>query len=214
MRIDHLVWYDADLERGRSYFAESLAAAPAFGGSHPGEGTANYLVSLGEHTYLEILGRDVAQAHASLDSEIAAQSGSGLYHWACGGIPISDLAARAEAAGLACSISAGGRVKPDGSRLDWTCLGIRGHEHGALVPFFIDWHETVHPARSAPRGGNIVEFVAVSPHAASLKAIYDALGVDVAVRQGATAGVVATIEAASVRLMLRSFAPLPRGYVI
>jgi len=100
MRIDHLVWYDANLEQGRGYFAERLAAAPAFGGSHPGEGTANYLASLGDDTYLEILGQDPAQADASLDSEIAALAGSGLYHWACGGIPISDLAARAEAAGL------------------------------------------------------------------------------------------------------------------
>ncbi len=214
MRIDHLVWYDANLEQGRGFFAERLAAAPAFGGSHPGEGTANYLASLGDDTYLEILGRDPAQADASLDSEIAALAGSGLYHWACGGIPISDLAARAEAAGLPCSISAGGRVKPDGTRLDWTCLGVRGHEYGALVPFFIDWHETVHPARSTPRGGSIVEFVAVSPRPASLKAIYDALDVDVAVEQGPTAGIVATIESASGRLMLRSFAPLPRGYVI
>jgi hypothetical protein len=58
MRIDHLVWYTAELAAGRRYFAERMDCQPAYGGEHPGEGTANCVMALGASTYLEILGRD------------------------------------------------------------------------------------------------------------------------------------------------------------
>ena len=214
MRIDHLVWYGAGLEAGRSFFAARLDKAPAYGGSHPGEGTANHLSALGPDTYLEILGRDPGQPDARLDPEVAALEGEGLYHWAVGGIAIADLKARAEAAGLAHGIAAGGRAKPDGTKLAWTFFGVRGHGFGALIPFFIDWHDTPHPARAAPRGGSLVEFTVMSPQAARLQAIYDALGIDVSVREGPEPGFAATIQAAARPLALRSLAPLPHGYVI
>ena len=114
MHIDHLVWYGAGLEAGRAFFAARLEEAPAYGGSHPGEGTANHVSALGPTTYLEILGRDPDQRDATLDPEVAALKGEGLYHWAVGGIAIADLQARAEAAGLAHGTAAGGRTKPDG----------------------------------------------------------------------------------------------------
>ncbi len=66
MRIDHLVWYCADLAEGERYFAERMDRASIYGGVHPGEGTANRLLSLSDATYLEILGRDPAQAETSL----------------------------------------------------------------------------------------------------------------------------------------------------
>lgn len=37
MRIDHLVWWCADLAEGERRFTEWLGVAPAFGGVHPGE---------------------------------------------------------------------------------------------------------------------------------------------------------------------------------
>ncbi|MBM3520454.1 MAG: VOC family protein [Alphaproteobacteria bacterium] len=214
MRIDHLVWYGADLAASRDDFTGKLDTAPAYGGEHPGEGTANYLASLGAATYLEILGRDPGQSAASLAAEIAALKGHGLYHWAVGGIAIADLAARAEAVGLAHGIAAGGRTKPDGTKLAWTCLGIHGHGFGALVPFFIDWHETPHPARSAPRGGALAELRIETPSPVGLQHIFDALGIDLTVSEGAEARLVARLETNRGAIELKSFAPVPRGYTI
>ena len=153
MRIDHLVWYRPDLAEGRRHFETRMDAQPAYGGEHPGEGTANCVLGLGASTYLEILGRDPAQSADRLDPELRPLTGDGLYHWAVGGIDLDLLAERARKAGLdGGALVPGGRKKPDGSWLGWTCFGIRNHGFGAQVPFFIDWMESEHPALAAPQG--------------------------------------------------------------
>lgn len=215
MRIDHLVWYTADLQQGRRFFAERLEAEPLYGGEHTGEGTANALLSLGSQTYLEILGRDAGQSEEVLDPEVRSLKGAGLYHWAVGGVDLTELAARARRAGLPQgAMSPGGRVKPDGNRLDWVCWGLRDHGFGALLPFFIDWGGSRHPATTAPPGGSLVGLELHSPNAARLRSVLEVLDLDVSVREALEPRVVATIEGARGTLSLTSFTPLPRGYVI
>lgn len=215
MRIDHLVWYDAQLAEGRRHFESCMDAAPLYGGEHPGEGTANAVLSLGPSTYLEILGRDPAQPATVLDAEVAALRGRGLYHWAVGGLDIARAARRASARGLKGGAPApGGRLKPDGKRLDWVCWGLHEHGFGALVPFLIDWRDSEHPARSAPQGGRIASFAIHTPERDRLCAIFEALEIDVPVRAAAMPRVEAVLESSKGRTVLGSFAPLPRGYVI
>jgi hypothetical protein len=215
MRIDHLVWYNADLAEGQRHFAGRMNAAPSYGGEHPGEGTANAVMALGPGTYLEILGRDPGQSEEGLDPEVKGLAGSGLYHWAVGGVDVSALAARAAAAGLESGgLVPGGRIKPDGTRLEWLCWGLRNHSFGSLIPFFIDWRGSEHPAASAPLGGHIASFQILTPEAGKLRGIFDVLGLDFAVIEDRESCVAATLESARGRTELRSFAPLPRGYVI
>ena len=215
MHIDHLVWYGADLAESRRYFATYLDAEPLYGGAHPGEGTANAVLSLGPTTYLEILGRDVNQDAACLDAEVASLDGQGLYHWAVGGVDLTALAARASAAGLTCgALVPGGRVKPDGTRLDWLCWGLSGHGFGALVPFFIDWRQSEHPARSTPRGGNLVGLEVHTPNPEGLSRIFSELGLSLPVIESAEPRVQARLGSTHGELLLSSIAPLPRGYVI
>ena len=63
MRVDHLVWYSADLATGEKHFSGWTDVAPAFGGAHPGQGTRNSVLSLGDSTYIEILARDRERMH-------------------------------------------------------------------------------------------------------------------------------------------------------
>ncbi|MFN4142744.1 VOC family protein [Aestuariivirga sp.] len=215
MRIDHLVWYTADLDEGRRHFAEAMDRAPLYGGEHPGEGTANAVMALGPETYLEILGRDSAQSADALDPEVSRLEGKGLYHWAVGGAVLAEVAERAKRGGLdGGALVPGGRIKPDGKRLFWTCWGLRNHGFGSLVPFFIDWMDSEHPARSAPLGGKLASLEIRTPEAVRLRRIFDVLGLDVPVAEAAEPEVVATLESTKGRLALSSFAPLPRGYVI
>lgn len=215
MRIDHLVWYGATLAEGRRLFARHMACEPLYGGEHPGEGTANAVMALGPATYLEILGRDPAQDAARLAPELQALVGTGLYHWAVGGLDLEVLARRAAAAGLSGSaLVPGGRLKPDGTRLDWLCWGLHGHDFGALVPFFIDWRGSEHPALAAPRGGSLAAFTVETPRAADLRAVFAQLGLDIEVRDAAEPRLVAVLASGKGEMVLTSFAPLPQGYVI
>jgi hypothetical protein len=215
MRIDHLVWYTADLAAGRHHFAERMDAAPLYGGEHRGEGTANAVLALGPATYLEILGRDPGQTEEGLDPEVKGLAGAGLYHWAVGGVDLEAIAGRASAAGLkGGGLVPGGRMKPDGTRLEWLCWGLRDHSFGSLIPFFIDWRGSEHPAVSAPSGGRIASFQICTPEAAKLGDIFHVMGLEVDVVEDRKSCVVATLESARGRTELKSFAPLPRGYVI
>ncbi|MGH6873524.1 MAG: VOC family protein [Aestuariivirgaceae bacterium] len=215
MRIDHLVWYSADLDHSARHFAERMDCEPAYGGVHPGEGTRNRLTSLAENTYLEIVGMDPRQPAANLDGELRMLAGAGLYHWAASGLDLENVRRLALAAGLEGSgIVSGGRSLPNSGRLTWKLFGLRNHGFGALMPFFIDWVDSEHPAKTAPRGGQLVKIEVVSPAAERLRAIYKIFDLDISVASGPAPGFQATVASMKGQQILRMFDPVPRGFVI
>jgi hypothetical protein len=215
MRIDHLVWFSPDLDQGARYFAERMDCEPAYGGVHPGEGTRNCLLSLAESTYLEIVASDPAQPITNLDTELRRLAGSGLYHCAASGLDLETVRQRALAAGLQGSeIVTGGRSVPNGGRLSWKLFGLKNHDLGALLPFFIDWMDSEHPAKAAPLGGELVKIEVVSPAAEQLRAIYGIFDLNIATASGTVAGFQATVASRKGRQILRMFDPVPRGFAI
>jgi hypothetical protein len=191
-----------------------MNVAPSYGGVHPGEGTRNSLLSLGDSTYIEILSIDPGHGE-ELDPELRKMVGSGIYHWAASGTDLQDLRKRAEVAGLeGGEIMNGGRSLPNGNRLNWKVFGVKNHGFGALIPFFIDWLDSAHPARTAPYCGALLRLEASSPRAAELQRIYKILGLDIQVAQATTASLSAIVTSRSGHHELRMFDPVPRGYVI
>jgi Glyoxalase-like domain len=215
MRVDHLVWYCPDLEQGEAHFARLTKTQPAYGGVHPGEGTRNALLSLGDLTYLEILARDPDQDANALDPELRALREEGLYHWAVGGVDLERVRENALSAGLASgSVVTGGRALPNGGRLEWSLFGIRNHPFGALVPFFIDWGNSQHPAKTAPRAGNVLTVEVSTTDPTGLEVVYRALGIEgVAIWEGRPS-LTAIIETDGGLHPVRMVEPVPRGFVI
>ena len=106
-----------------------------YGGIHPGDGTRNSLLSLADNTYIEILGRDPAQADSCLDLELQRFAGAGLYHWAAGGVDLAEVRAKAIAAGLdGGDLVTGDESYPMATGLAGNSSESGNHGFGALVP--------------------------------------------------------------------------------
>src|SRR2546423_7910204 len=70
LRIDHVVWGVDDLDRAAEEVQERYGLASVPGGRHPGWGTANRIVPLGD-AYIELI--------AVVDEQEAAGSGFGRW---------------------------------------------------------------------------------------------------------------------------------------
>ena len=203
--LDHLVFAVPDLAAGVAAMAALLGVAPSPGGPHPGLGTRNYLVSLGESCYLEIIGPDPEQPQPSRARPFALDqlSAARLVSWA---IHDAELERRVDAArakgydpGPILPLS---RQSPAGL-IAWR-LTMRGEPGGeGLVPFVIDWGKTPSPALSSTRGCTLRGLRAEHPDPASIEAMLGALGVELDVARGAAPALVARIATPRGEIELR-----------
>ncbi|WP_439815548.1 VOC family protein [Zavarzinia sp. CC-PAN008] len=192
--LDHLVWAVPDLEQGCALFASLTGVAPATGGSHPGLGTRNALVSLGPDVYLELLAPDPQQDLAGTGGEwIAALPAPRLVAYCMRG-DLDQVAARLKHAGIAAAEPrAMQRTRPDGVTLRWRVLTMGSFLWGSTLPFWIDWQGSPHPSRSTPTGCTLERFAVLSPEAELLARQHDALGLPIAAEGGAAPGFLACL---------------------
>ncbi len=194
IELDHLLWAAPDLDDGTAAIAALTGVTPARGGSHPGFGTRNSLLSLGS-TYLEIIAPDPAQTlTGNRGGRIAALSGPGLLTFA---VRTTDLAGFAAAAGRA-GLSVGdatpmSRTRPDGVHLAWTVQHARSEAYPDLIPFAIDWQGSPHPAATTPAGCTLRDLSVLHPEPEPLAAIYAALGLSITVTRALRPGLLASL---------------------
>ena len=153
--LDHVVLSAPDLRRAVADFAARTGIEPTRGGSHPGLGTANFLVGLGADAYLEIIGPDPGQPTPTTRRPFLVDQlrTPRVVTWA---VRTGDLDAAVSAArdrgydpGVPRAMS---RESPTGDLLRWRLTPPRPDYEAGLVPFLIDWGATEHPtARSLPR---------------------------------------------------------------
>ncbi|MFG2221518.1 VOC family protein [Streptomyces sp. NPDC048644] len=149
--LDHLVLATPDLDRTVAAFAGLTGLRPVPGGSHPGRGTRNCLLGLGDGAYLEIIGPDREQPAPAGPRwfGIDALSGPCLVTWAARCTDIAARVARARAAGLDVGAPvAMDRRTPDGGTLAWQLTPPVAVDR--LTPFLLDWGDTPHPAAALP----------------------------------------------------------------
>lgn len=163
--LDHILLGCNDLDAGIAFVEERTGVRAAFGGVHPGAGTRNALLSLGDSRYLEIIAPDPDQPASADARDLKSLDEPVLVGWAARPGDIEAFAARLKREGLAVKgPNPGSRKRLDGRVLHWKTLGLEDDAAG-LLPFFIEWSaDSLHPSVDAPQGCHLVLFEAATPH--------------------------------------------------
>ena len=177
--LDHFILGCDDLDRGIDFVEKRTGVRAAFGGVHPGRGTRNALLSLGERRYLEIMAPDPAQQVTPQVPRLRELKEPRIVGWAAHPGDLQEFAARLQRAGVAFDgPRAGSRKRPDGRVLNWKSLTLKD-DHGGLLPFFIEWSaDSVHPSVDAPKGCALRRFRAATPETEDLLHATSLLGLD------------------------------------
>ena len=186
LELDHVLIAAADLAAAADEIETRHGLASIEGGTHPGWGTANRIVPLGD-CYLELV--------AVVDEAAAAQNAFGtwvttarseraqLLGWA---VRTSKLDAVADRLDL--TIGTGSRATRAGQVLRWRLAGIEQAAAEPSLPFFIEWaHGTPFPGSAParhPAGAVRIAELHVDGDAARLAAWLGAHDLPVAVRAG------------------------------
>jgi hypothetical protein len=147
LELDHVLIAVADLAAAARAIEARHGLASIEGGRHPGWGTANRVVPLGE-AYLELV--------AVVDEAEAAQSPFGRWiaaanptlarplGWAVRTHQLDDVARRPDL-----TVAAGSRAARNGQLLRWRLAGVEQASAEPSLPFFIEWgHRTLLPGRA------------------------------------------------------------------
>lgn len=194
-KVDHLVLATPDLAATVDEIARLTGAKPSPGGRHPGLGTRNHLLGLGEGAYLEIIGPDLDQPEPprprpfGIDDLAEAR----MVTWA---VRVEDIDA-AVAASREDGYDPGApwvmsRRTPDGGDLKWRLTLDYEYGHRGLVPFLIDWGRTPHPAAELPVVP-LISLEAVHPEPETVEDRLKTIGASLQIKPGLREALVATL---------------------
>src|SRR5215468_1837201 len=184
--FDHMLLGCGDLDMGIGFVERHLGVRAAFGGVHPGRGSRNALLALGERRYLEIIAPDPQQPRSSDVRQLYKIESPRLIEWAAHVDDIDAVVQRLTAAGVAFEpVRPGARQRPSGQTLRWKALALKDNA-GGLLPFFIEWSkDAVHPAADSPKGCQIDRFSLATSSPDEFRGRTAKLGLDVEVENAA-----------------------------
>ena len=204
--VDHLVYATPDLNRGIDELDRLLGVRATPGGQHLGLGTRNALIALGPDAYIEIIAPDPAQPDPSAPRWFGVDDvgQSRLVTWAVKGRDLESLRASAVQNGIPLgAVTGGSRQRTDGITLSWQVTNPRTFVADGIVPFFIDWGRSPHPAQSAAKGASLVALRAEHPDAAGVQRMLRDLGLPLEVGSAVRAAIIATIDGPRGRIEVR-----------
>lgn len=196
-KVDHLVYATPNLAAGIEQVERLLGVKAIPGGQHPGGGTRNALIGLGDGIYLEIIGPDLSQPKPDRARRFGIDElrAPRLVTWASKGTDLEGIVKDAKSHGLDLGqVQFGSRRRPDGVLLAWRLTVSLELSAGGIIPFFIDWGETPHPASTLPKGCTIVALRAEHPDANRVQAGLSALGLNLRVDKGSAPTLIASIR--------------------
>jgi glyoxalase-like protein len=191
--IDHVILGINDLDRGMREFEARTGVMPQRGGEHPGRGTQNALVTLGNGRYLEILAPASSQPPTAERESALDHAQLTLVGWALHTRAIGDTVEQLRKAGFDVRGPVpGSRNAPDGAVLAWQVASV---DQLGLTPFFIEWSRgTPHPASTTPAGCSFVSMDLSHPAPQRLQSLFNAVGFSGTISSGEHAAMKVTLE--------------------
>jgi hypothetical protein len=203
--VDHLLLGTADLDGGIAWVEERTGVRPAPGGSHPGRGTRNAVMSLGGRHYLEVIAPDPAQTTiAEQFRDLPSLARPTIITWAVNTTEIDALADRFRSQNVSATpVLPGSRKALDGRTLAWKALGVDSPA-GRLAPFFIQWSaDTTHPSQTSPGGCTLCALRFEHPDQEMVRGALERLGLSANVIKASKGALVPTMVCGRGEIELR-----------
>lgn len=181
--LDHLLLGVSDLDQGIAWLENRTGVKAVIGGTHPGGGTRNALISLSSKQYLEIIAPDPAQSSYNFHIDVRTLKEPRLITWAASTSDIEELAKTLLKYELEIfGPRAGSRARSDGKLLKWNTVGVKnslGQPPVEPIPFFIQWAaDSLHPSQDSPKGCELQSFEIEHPDASGVTDLLNKLGID------------------------------------
>ncbi len=205
-KLDHIIYATPNLQAGIDRLEQMLGVRATPGGQHPGQGTRNALIALSPTSYIEIIGPDPDQPKPAEPRRfrIDELTTPTLVTWAAKSDDLDRVVRDAAPNGVMLgAIINGSRKRPDGVVLSWRYTDPRTVIADRLVPFFIDWGTSPHPAQSAAKGVSLVSLRAEHPEPDRVRDLLEKLGFALPVARAAHAALIATVDSPKGRVELR-----------
>jgi hypothetical protein len=172
-RLDHLVYATPNVEETVAQLGAALGITARPGGQHVGWGTHNYLASLGDGVYLEIVGPDPGQPDPDGPRPFLVDTltGPSLVTWAMSVASMAEALRSCLRAGYDPGPAAAmSRATPDGATLSWELTSPPLASDGGILPFLIQWDTSVHPSATTVQGLRLESLTAHHPSPAQVNA--------------------------------------------
>jgi hypothetical protein len=205
-RVDHLVYATPDLDSTIEELERRLGVRALPGGRHLDRGTRNALIALGPKSYLEVIGPDLVQSAPTTPRwfGIDELAGPRLVAWAANATDLDKVVADGAIRGVPLGpITSGTRLRSDGIPLSWRFTDPTTVIEDGVIPFFIDWGSSPHPAAAAAGVTELIAFEAEHPNPHRVRGELLALGLELNVVYATRPAVVATIRTATGAVQIR-----------
>lgn len=179
--MDHLVFASPDLTAGVAHVERLLGIRTEPGGRHQGLGTHNRLFRVGPDSYAEIVAIDPSQRAPERPRWFGLDELDGLRlaTWCAKSRDLEDTVHRGRDAGIDLGdVMAGSRERTEGAPLRWRFTDPWADRAGGVVPFFIDWGDTRHPALDLPEACSLLEVRVEHPRPDAVATWLRELGVE------------------------------------
>jgi hypothetical protein len=204
--LDHIVYAAPNLEQAVAELADRLGVVASPGGAHPGLGTRNALLALGNECYIEVIAPDPEQPTPprARPFGIDELSGPRVVTWAARASRLDEQVASARAAGFDPGTPIPvRRTTPAGETISWRLCFPSKPTGDGLVPFLIAWGQADHPSSHAASGCALHSLRAEHPDPAAIRRVLEALGTDLELSQGSAPRLIALLDTPKGQLELR-----------